>query len=321
MPTLIQQLRAELRLRHFSPRTEKAYVAWVKRYVRFSSLRHPRECGAHEVGAFLQDLASNRKVAASTQNQALAALQFLYRQVVKRPLVGTRFARAKTPVRVPNVLAPEEIEGVLRELANSDVRLVVGLLYGAGLRLGEAVSLRVKDIDLRRKVITVRGGKGGKDRRTVLPEVLIPAIAEQVERVRRLNLLAVRSGRAAVPLPHALAAKYPRASADWRWTWVFPASRRFRERRTGRWLLWHVHETTVHRAIRRAAERSGINRRVSAHTFRHSFATHLLRNGYDIRTVQELLGHRDVSTTMVYLHVLDTGAGVRSPLDRLATGS
>jgi integron integrase len=296
MPSLIQQLRAELRLRHFSPRTEKAYVAWVKRYVRFCGLRHPRDCGAPEVAAFLEDLAARRH-AAATRNQALAALQFLYRRVVQSPLLGPRFVRAK---RLPNVLEPEDVEKVLRELGSADLRLLVGLLYGAGLRLGEAVALRVRDVDLRRRVITVRGRT---DRRTVLPETLVSPMTEHVERVRRLHFLAVRTGRAAPS---------PGTPADWRWTWVFPASRR-----TGRGRLWHVHETTVHRAIRRAAARAGINRRVSPRTLRHSFAAHLLRSGHDIRTVQELLGHRDVSTTMVYLQGTETSARVRSPLDRL----
>ncbi|MEP7383963.1 MAG: integron integrase [Gemmatimonadota bacterium] len=318
MPRLLHDLRAALRLRHYSPRTERAYVGWVRRYVHFCDLRHPRECDEKELGRFLSHLASDRKVSASTQNQARAALLFLYRAVLLIPVEGTRgLVRAKQGVRVPNILAPDEVVQVIGCL-EGDLQLMARLLYGAGLRLNEALQLRVKDVDLRRGVVTVRGGKGAKDRRTVLPERIMEDMRDRIERSRHLHLRDLARGGAGVSLPGALARKLPGAVRDWRWTWVFPAARQYRERGTGRVMRHHVHDTTVQRAISAAALSSGVSKRVTAHTFRHSFATHLLRSGYDIRTVQELLGHRDVSTTMVYLHVLDRGPGVRSPLDALA---
>ncbi len=314
---LIPRLRAALRLRHFSARTERAYVFWARRYVLFCDRRHPAECSERDVVAFLEFLVRTRGIAAATQNQAVAALSFLYRDVLARPL-GTlpAIVRAKGRVRVPNVLEPSEIELVLREL-RGPMRLVAMLLYGAGLRLGEALSLRLKDLDLARHTVVVREGKGGKDRRTVLPERLGAMLSERVADLRRDHLREVQRGRGYVALPRALSVKLPGAVRDWRWSWLFPASRDVYSRETKRYVRYHVHETTVQRAIAAAGVASGINKRVTAHTFRHSFATHLLRTGTDIRTVQELLGHRDVSTTMVYLHVLDRGLGVRSPLDRL----
>ena len=267
--------------------------------------------------AFLEFLVRTRGVAAATQNQAVAALSFLYRDVLGRPL-GTlpAIVRAKGRVRVPNVLEPSEVELVLRELKGA-MRVIVMLLYGAGLRLGEALSLRLKDLDLARHMVVVRGGKGGKDRRTILPERLVALLNERVADLRREHLHEVQRGRGFVALPRALSVKLPGAVRDWRWSWLFPASRDVYWRETKGYVRYHLHETTVQRAIASAGVASGINKRVTAHTFRHSFATHLLRAGTDIRTVQELLGHRDVSTTMVYLHVLDRGLGVRSPLDRL----
>ncbi len=317
MPRLMSQLRTELRLRHYSPRTEQAYASWVRRYVQFCDMRHPNQCGEQEVKRFLENLAEVRHVSASTQNQALAALLFLYRDVLKLPLEAISPAvRAKRGVKVPNVLAPDEVALVIAQL-RGDMREVVTLLYGAGLRLQEAVTLRIKDVDLRRRVVTVRAGKGDKDRRTVLPEALVEPMEKRIMASRLLHLQDRARGGGYIPLPDALATKLPGALLDWRWTWVFPAARTFCDVRSGRRMRYHVHHTTVQRAITAAAHASGINKRVSAHTFRHSFATHLLRAGYDIRTVQELLGHRDVSTTMVYLHVLDRGSGVRSPLDSM----
>lgn len=317
MSRLLQDLRAALRTRHYSVRTERAYVAWVRRYVHYCGLRHPRECGERELRAFLSFLATDRHVAASTQNQARAALLFLYRAVLRESVkADAALVRAKEGVRVPNVLAPDEVAAVIRAL-DGDVQLIARLLYGAGLRLNEALHLRVKDVDLRRGVVIVRGGKGAKDRRTVLPDSLTPDIRDRIERSRQLHLRDLARGGAGVALPHALHRKFPNAARDWRWTWVFPAARQYRERGTRRIMRHHLHDTTVQRAIAAGALASGIAKRVSAHTFRHSFATHLLRSGYDIRTVQELLGHRDVSTTMIYLHILDRGPGVRSPLDSL----
>ena len=320
-PKLVTLLRRAMRARHMSPRTEKAYVAWVRRFVQFCGFRHPRECGVADVRAFLESLAVRSGVAAATQNQACAALQFLYQHVVGRALGGLpAYLRARRPHRLPNVLGPDEVAAVLSQLSGVQ-RLAVMLLYGAGLRLNEALALRAKDVDVRRRTITVRAGKGGKDRRTVLPDALVPEIEEQLQRVRKANLRDVRIGGIRIPLPYAMARKAPSATTDWRWAWLFPATRTYMDpRHGGARLRDHLHDSTIQRAIAAAAKRAGVNKRVSAHTFRHSFATQLLRSGSDIRTVQELLGHRDVSTTMVYLHVLDRGAGVRSPLDLLLEG-
>lgn len=315
---LVTMMRRAMRARHMSLRTERAYVAWVRRYVRFCGMRHPRECGVADVCAFLESLAVRSAVAAATQNQACAAVQFLYLHVVGRALGGLpAYVRARRPHRLPNVLDSGEVAEVLSQLVGVQ-RLVVMLLYGAGLRLNEALALRAKDVDVRRRTITVRDGKGGKDRRTVLPEVLVPQIEEQLRRVRMANLRDARIGGIRIPLPYAMDRKAPSATTDWRWAWLFPASRTYMDRRRGERLRDHLHDSTIQRAIAAAAKRARVNKRVSAHTFRHSFATQLLRGGSDIRTVQQLLGHRDVSTTMVYLHVLDRGPGVRSPLDSLS---
>ncbi len=319
MSQLLDALRTAVRVRNYSPRTEKAYVGWVRRYVRFHRMRHPRDCGEPEIQRFLEHLATERDVAASTQNQALAALLFLYRHVLGRPIESVvAIVRAKRRVRVPTVLAPDEVQQILAHL-DGDLRLVVMLLYGAGLRLGEALQLRIKDIDVRRSVITIRDGKGGKDRRTVLPAQAVPLLTERLFASRQLQLKDVATGGGYHQLPQALGVKLPHLLRDWRWAWVFPAARQYRDRETRRMMRYHLYETTVQRAITHAVSLTGINKRVTAHTFRHSFATQLLRNGYDIRTVQTLLGHRDVSTTMIYLHVLENGTGVRSPLDALAT--
>jgi integron integrase len=319
VPKLLGQLRRVMRAKHMSPRTEEAYVAWVRRYVRFCGWRHPDECGPAAVRAFLESLATERGVAAPTQNQAYAALLFLYEQVLRRSLGALpAFVRARRTQRVPNVLEPDEVSVMLHEIRGR-ARLVVMLLYGAGLRVNEAVRLRVKDVDLRRRVLTVRDAKGGKDRRTVLPDSLSAAMTDHVRRVRARYLRDATAGGVRVPLPHAMDRKSPAAASDWRWGWLFPSTRTYVDRESGVVYRDHMHKSTVQRAVAGAARRSGLNKRVTAHTFRHSFATHMLRNGYDVRTVQELLGHSDVRTTMVYLHVLERGVGVRSPLDRLSS--
>lgn len=318
MPRLLDQLRSVLRVRHYSGRTEKAYVSWTRRFVHYCAMRHPRDCSEPDVRRFMEYLAQERHVSASTQNQALAALMFLYREVLGTPLDATSAAvHAKRGVRVPNVLTPDEVSTVMEAL-HGDAKLVVSLLYGAGLRLNEALALRVKDVDLQRRTITVHAGKGDKDRRSVLPEALVEPLRMRILESRQLHQRDMVRGAGFVPLPEALASKLPGAVRDWRWTWLFPATRTYRDRQSGHVMRYHLYATTVQRAIASAAIASGINKRATAHTFRHSFATHLLRAGYDIRTVQELLGHRDVSTTMIYLHVLDSGTGVRSPLDALA---
>lgn len=319
-PKLLQVLQSKLRLGHYSLRTVQAYSGWVRRYVRFHGFRHPRELGEAEVAAFLNDLAERRRVAASTQAQALSALLFLYREALGQPLGDLgRLVRARPPDRLPVVLSRGEVALVLGELQG--VYWLVGmLLYGAGLRLREAVTLRVKDLDLERGEIRIRRGKGQKDRVTVLPRSLQAPIRTHLTGVRRLHGRDLEAGWGRVELPGALAAKLPRAAGEWPWQWVFPATRTYRDRATGERRRHHLHPTAVQRAMSGAVRRAGLSKRASCHTLRHSFATHLLESGADIRTVQELLGHRDVSTTMVYTHVLNRGAGgVRSPADQLGS--
>ena len=312
---LTDEIRRVLRLRHYSWRTEATYVGWVRRFVRFHGGRHPRGLGAAEVEAFLSHLAVAGEVAAGTQNQAFAALLFLYRDVLGLPLgLPEHAVRAKHRPRVPVVLTRGEVWRVLDALAGV-AALVATLLYRAGLRLCEALALRVQDVDLERGELLVRAGKGGKDRRTVLPVTAVPSMAAYLARVRTLHGGDARAG-VGVPLPHALDRKYPRAAGEWPWYWVFPARRTYRAP-DGRRLRLPLHPSAVQRAVAAAVRTAGLSKRASCHTFRHSFATHLLEDGYDLRTVQELLGHRDVRTTMIYTHVLGAGGlGVRSPADR-----
>ena len=316
-PRLLQQLRANLRLRHCSPRTEQAYVGWVRRFVRFHGLRHPALMGEAEVVAFLSHLATERRAATATISQALAALQLLYRDVIQRPLAAGRLIpRPRQPVRIPVVLTPEEVRRVLGALQGTH-RLIGMLLYGSGLRLHECLSLRIKDVDPERGEIRVRRGKGQKDRITVLADALRPAIRDQIEAVRAQYDRDLARGGGWVSLPDALERKLPNAGRSWPWQWLFPATRPYRDPETGQWRRHHLHESGVQRAVAAAALRSGIGKRATCHTFRHSFATHHLEAGSDIRTVQELLGHSDVSTTMLYTHVLNRGRlGVRSPFDQ-----
>ena len=317
-PRLLTRVRHALRTRHYSPRTEEAYVAWVRRYVTFHGRRHPAELSAEDLVSFLSALAVERRVSARTQNQAASALMFLYREVLQIPMAWPAgAARAKVPTRLPVVLTREEVRAVLARLEGT-TWLMAALLYGAGLRLLECLRLRVKDVDLGTRQLVVRGGKGDKDRVTMLPELALPALERQLERSRAVHLADLAAGAGRVALPEALARKYPQASRDWRWQWVFPATRQYVDRTTGERRRHHVHESVLQRAVRSAVQGSGIAKRASCHTFRHSFATHLLEAGYDIRTVQELLGHKDVSTTMIYTHVLNRGGfGVRSPADAL----
>ena len=315
---LLDAVRRAVAVRHYSGRTADAYVAWVRRFVRFQGMRHPRELGPAEVAAFLSDLAVRGRVSAATQNQALAALLFLYREVLRRDIgrVGP-LVRAKEPVRLPVVLTRAEVARVLRQI-EGQARVVAGLLYGSGLRLLECVELRVKDIDLERREIRVRRGKGARDRVTVLPELLVTPLRRQLGWVRALHERDRARGGGRVALPGALARKLPGAAADWPWQWVFPARRTYRDAATVELRRHHVHPTAVQRAVAAAVRRAGLSKRATCHTLRHSFATHLIEDGYDIRTVQELLGHRSVETTMIYTHVLNRGGlGVVSPADRL----
>lgn len=319
-PSLLTQLRRALRTRHYSLRTEEAYVGWVRRFVRFCGLRHPRELGGGDVTRFLSSLALDRRVSASTQNQALSALVFLYRDVMDVP-VGWLAAliRAKRPQRVPVVLTRDEVRHILARLKGRGApALVAGVLYGTGTRLLEALRLRVKDVDFAANEITVRGGKGDRDRVTMLPERLKGPLLHHLAVVRAQHERDLAEGAGWVELPGALGSKYPQAGREWGWQWVFPASRMYVEPRTGQRRRHHLHETVVQRAFREAVRAARISKPASCHTLRHSFATHLLESGYDIRTVQELLGHRNVATTMIYTHVLRRGGlGVRSPADTL----
>ncbi len=315
---LIAAVRRAIRARHYSRRTEQAYVRWAREYVRYHGMRHPVELGEGDVSRFLTDLAVRRRVSASTQNQAASALLFLYNEVLLRPMRRAGdVVRAREPVRLPVVLTPEEVRRVLGRMEGTN-RLVAVLLYGAGLRLLEALRLRVKDVDFGRGEIVVRAAKGGRQRVTMLPRRLGPALRRHLGRVRSIHTRDRENRGGGVALPHALGRKLPGAALEWPWQWVFPATRRHRDRDTGLWCRHHWHPTNVQRAMRQAVTASGIAKRATCHTFRHSFATHLLESGHDIRTVQELLGHRDVRTTMIYTHVLNRGGlGVVSPIDRI----
>jgi len=315
-PKLLDELCARIRARHYSIRTEKAYADWVRRFILFHDKRHPRDMGAAEVEAFLSHLAVDGKVSASTQNQALAAILFLYREVLEMDLPWLDgVTRAKTSQRQPVVLTRAEVAAVLERMSGVQA-LIARLLYGTGLRLMEGVRLRVKDIDFARNEITVRDGKGMNDRVTLLPQSLIRPLELQLERTATLHAADVEEGFGSVYLPFALARKYPNAGAEWGWQYVFPATRRSTDPRSGVVRRHHIDEKTVQRQMKQAVRQAGIHKPASPHTLRHSFATHLLESGQDIRTVQELLGHKNLQTTMIYTHVLNRGrTGVVSPLD------
>jgi integron integrase len=320
-PRLLDRVRHALRVRHLSRRTEEAYVHWIRRYILFHGKRHPREMGEKEVADFLSALAVEGKVSASTQNQALNALLFLYREVLKVELGWLEdVVRAKKPRRLPVVLTREEVRRVLDHLDGTP-RLMTTLLYGSGLRLMECCRLRVKDVDFGAHQLVVRAGKGNKDRITLLPRALEPALAAHLDRVHRQHQTDLQCDAGWAELPHALGRKYPNAGREWAWQWVFPATRIYHHRDTGERRRHHLHESVVQKAVKQAVRRAGLSKPATCHTFRHSFATHLLEDGYDIRTVQELLGHKDVTTTQIYTHVLNRGpGGVNSPADRLLGG-
>jgi integron integrase len=315
-PKLLDQVRAAIRRKHDALRTEEAYVGWIRRFILFHGTRHPREMGATEVSAFLPHLAVENEVAASTQNQALSALLFLYREVLLQPLSeDLRITYAKRPTYLPTVLSREEVRAVLAALSGTH-HLMASLLYGSGLRLLECLRLRVKDLDFDQRQLIMHQGKGAKDRATLLPDQLHAPLRTQIEHVRSIHAHDLREGFGEVELPFALERKLPNAARELTWQYLFPASRRSTDPRSGTIRRHHLDESVLQKAVRQAARRLQLPKRVTCHTFRHSFATHLLEVGYDIRTVQELLGHADVQTTMISTHVLRRGPGaVRSPLD------
>jgi len=317
-PGLIQRYREELQARHYARRTVATYEQWLRRFLRFHQMRHPRQMGEAEINAFLSHLATEERVSASTQNQALAALLFLYRTVLGGDVGNLEgVIRARKRQRLPVVLTVGEVRAVLHHLDGAEA-LVAQLLYGGGLRLMEALRLRIKDVDLEQRCITVRCGKGDKDRRTVLPSSLVDPLKRHMNEVQHQHQNDLSAGWGAVELPHALERKYRNAAREWGWQWLFPQGRRWRDPRQNIEGRHHLDPSLVQRAVRAAVQAAGISKPATCHTFRHSFATHLLEQGADIRTIQELLGHSDVKTTMIYTHVLNRGpTGVRSPADLL----
>jgi integron integrase len=313
---LLDRVREAIRLKHYSYRTEETYIQWIKRYIFFHNTRHPQEMGVAEIEEFLTHLAVVDKVSASTQNQALSALLFLYRVVLDRALEEPIDAlRAKPSRYLPTVLTPEEVKVIIGQLSG-EYKLLIQLLYGSGLRLNEGLSLRVKDVDFGHKQIVVRDAKGNESRVTMLPEVVIESLQVHLQKIRTRHQHDLQDGYGSVYLPFALARKYPNAARQWIWQFVFPSSSMIRDSQSNTLCRFHLHESGLQKALKRAVMSANIAKKVGCHTFRHSFATHLLQNGYDIRTVQELLGHKDVKTTMIYTHVLNRGAkSVRSPLD------
>lgn len=317
-PRLLDRVRERIRMLHYSRRTESAYVYWCRCFIRFHGLRHPAEMGRAEVEAFLSHLAGERALAPSSHRQALSALVFLYGKVLDQTLPWLEEIGRPTPKRrLPVVLSPQEVAAVLRHL-EGEYELLARLLYGTGMRISEALGLRIKDVDFAQRAIYVRAGKGGKDRVVMLPQSLVPALREQIGAARKLWHADVQSGRGGVAMPHALERKYPRAGTSFNWFWVFPQAQQSVDPQTGVIRRHHLYEGTVQRQFKRAVAAAGVHKPATPHTLRHCFATHLLQAGADIRTVQELLGHADVATTMIYTHVLKVGGlGARSPLDTL----
>lgn len=313
---LLERTRHTLRRKHYALKTERAYLRWIKRYILFHGKRHPVHLDGKDLEAYLNYLAVKRNVAAATQNQALSAILFLYKHVLHRPLdVEFNSVRAKRPARVPTVLSQDEVRGLLVCMQGTN-KLMAQLLYGAGLRVSECVRLRVKQVDFAQQQLVVRDGKGKKDRVTMLPHSINTSLQQHLVRAKRLHEQDLADGLGSVYMPHALERKYPQASKNWSWQWVFPSPQISTDPRSGLRRRHHVSPSGLRKAVRRAADLADLNKHVTPHTLRHSFATHLLENGYDIRTVQDLLGHKHVQTTMIYTHVLNRGGlAVRSPLD------
>ena len=317
-PKLLDQLSEAMRSRHYSRKTEATYIHWVKRFIFFHHVRHPQEMAEPEINAFLTHLAVKEHVSASTQNQALCAIIFLYKYVLKRRIGDLgEVIRARKPARLPVVMTKDEVKSVLSNLTG-DKWIIAFLMYGAGLRLMECLRLRVQDLDFSKNQVTVRGGKGDKDRVTMLPESVKKPLAEHLSKVKKIHYADIARGYGRVLMPEALARKYPNASKEWRWQWVFPQETMWQNKQTGERGRHHIDESIIQKAVKDAVAKAGFVKRATCHTFRHSFATRLLEDGYDIRTVQELLGHKDLKTTMIYTHVLNKGpSAVRSPADNL----
>ena len=314
---LMRRVHEVLRVNHYALKTERSYEAWIRKFVRFHKNRHPLDMGVPEVETYLTHLAVQERVAASTQNQAFNALVFLYREVFDKPLDGISAVRSRKPPKLPVVLTTDEVSRLLNRMSGP-TQLMAKLLYGCGLRISECIRLRVKDVDFEMKQVCVRRGKGGKDRWTTLPESIIPELRNHLARVKLIHEEDSRNGDGATYLPDGLAKKYSKAATEWKWQYVFPSNRLSKDPRSQRIARHHVPPSGLNQAIRRATERAGIEKHVTPHTLRHSFATHLLQNGTDIRTIQDLLGHKDIATTMIYTHVIKQGGqGVKSPLDAL----
>ena len=312
---LLEQIRTELRTGHYSSRTEQAYLGWIKRYILFHNKKHPKEMGAEEIKSYINNLATNHHVSSATQNQALQGILFLYKNVLKKDVGWIEEIKRTTRIKhLPVVFSKREVTQIFKHL-NGDYKLVVSLLYGGGLRLSETLRLRIKDIDFDYKQIIVRDGKGEKDRYTILPTSIIPDLKNHLNYVYKQHIKDLAAGKGETIMPYALKRKYPKAGKDFRWQYAFPADKFIRDEKSGLVFRFHIHESTIQRAVKEAIKKAEVNKPGSPHTFRHSFATHLLENGYDIRTVQELLGHKSVKTTMIYTHVLNRGLGVKSPLD------
>jgi len=316
MPKLLDIVRTELRTRHYSIRTEKAYLGWIKRFILFHNKQHPSNLGTSEIRSFINYLAIKKKVSASTQNQALQSILFLYKQILKTEVGWIEEIKRVERIRhIPVVFSRKEAKIILSNMKGV-TRLIASLLYGSGLRLNECLRLRIKDIDFDYKQIIIRDGKGEKDRRTTLPLSLVRALQKQIKRVKAIHQGDLKKGFGKAPLPYALSQKYPNAGKEFGWQFLFPAENLSYDEKQKFKFRYHIHSSTIQKAIKEALKKSEINKAGSPHTFRHSFATHMLETGYDIRTVQELLGHKDVRTTMIYTHVLNKGGlGVRSPLD------
>ena len=315
---LLDQVRLVIRKKHYSIRTEQAYVEWIRRFILYNGKKHPKDMGEKEISQFISHLATEKKVASSTQNQALNAIVFLYKQVLQKDLGSFgQMERGKRPEKLPTVLSKDEVARVLAMIPEK-YQIMAKLLYGCGLRLMECVRLRVQDMDFDRNQIIVRDGKGQKDRVTMLPAKLKPILADHLERVKIIHQQDLQNGFGAVYVPFALERKYRNAAKEWIWQYVFPAGKISKDPRSGKMRRHHINESGLQKAVRHGAREANIKKRVSPHTFRHSFATHLLEDGYDIRTVQELLGHKNINSTMIYTHVLNKGcSAVRSPLDNL----